>query len=453
MANPAQQPKVLRIGIIIDGKIVQERLVKAGETVTVGDSPKNSFQIPKVTLPRQDWPLFIAKGNKYFLHFTESMKGKVGSGGAVVGLEKIRTDPSVEKDGSAWRLPLSEQDRGKVQLDNVTVLFQFVSPPPVTNVRPPRTDFTPRLVEEEDGLLFGFLVLFSVLAAIFILWARFWVEDAEEVVSLDQLDEKWTKLLIEKPPEPPPTQVAPTEAGDKPEKEVEKPKPEAEEKPTKDPGEPPKSKSERTEAAKDSVMKKSVMLQYLVTRGDSSSGSAKDLWSEQGDIAAVAGSLDGVTGAKAASDGDVGKIRNGGGGGPGGDATLEGGIGVAGGDGGNVKVAAAPAIQVDVGVGEGSSDDMEPTDQATVKKTVQRYSGQLKYCYESRLKANPDLAGRVEIEWTITAGRVTSAEVFANTTGDSELASCIVGKVKRWTFPTELPGGEVLWPFIFKQKT
>jgi hypothetical protein len=41
--------------------------------------------------------------------------------------------------------------------------------------------------------------------------------------------------------------------------------------------------------------------------------------------------------------------------------------------------------------------------------------------------------------------------VFANTTGDDELAACIVKKVKTWSFPTSITG-EVQWPFVFKQK-
>ena len=85
--------------------------------------------------------------------------------------------------------------------------------------------------------------------------------------------------------------------------------------------------------------------------------------------------------------------------------------------------------------------------------TLTRNSDQVRYCYETRLKANSGLSGRVEVTWNISGGRVTAAELFANTTGDGELADCIIGKVKRWTgFPPEAEG-EVQWPFIFKQKS
>jgi hypothetical protein len=439
---PQNQAKVLRIGIIMDGKIVQERLIKAGESVTIGDSPKNTFVLPKTSLPRQDFPIFIAKANKYYLHFTEQMKGKVGSGGAVVGLEKVRTDPSVEKEGAGWKLPLSEQDRGKVSIDNVTVLFQFVSAPPTASVKAPRVDFRPRLVEEDDALLFGFLALFSAIGLIFIIWV--WNSEVVEITSVDQIDERWTKFIVEQPPEPVVTEVVQTDDGSKKEEKKEaKVESESEAKSNK----PAKSAEERAAEAKAKV-EKSVMLQFLTTRGDSSEGSAKDLWAE-GDagLKDLDAALAGATGVKAADENSRG--LRGTGGGPGGDADI-GEVGQIG--GGNASVTEAPKVQVAVDVGEGEADEMEQGDQATVKKTVQRYAGQLKYCYESRLKANPDLGGRVEIEWNIAGGRVTSASVFANTTGDSELADCIVGKIKRWTFPTEIEG-EVLWPFIFKQKT
>lgn len=456
MAAPAQQgAKVLRIGVIVEGKIVQERLIKHGEPVTVGDAPRNTFVLQKLTLPRQDWPVFVFKGGKYFLQFTEPMKGKVGAGGSVVGLDRVRQDPSVEKDGNAWRLPLSEADRGKVTINDVTLLFQFVSPPPQAASRPLRMDFRPRLVEEDDALLFVFLLVFGTGATIMVLFAVFFLPPEEEATSLDQVDEKWTKLIINKPEEPPKDEKPTAETGDtkaetKQEDTTEKP----EEKAATDAGsnEAPKSKAERVEAAKADVMKKSAVLQFLTTRGDSTSGgTAKDLWSSQGDIGAAAKALEGVSGVAAADDGNVGKLR-GSAGGPGGTADV-GEIGKLGDGNQTAKIAAAPTVQVQVDVGEGQTDDMPEGDQATIKKIVQKNAGQLKYCYEQRLKANPDLNGRVEIEWNISGGRVTAADVFANTTGDSELAECIVSKIRRWSgFPPEAEG-EIVWPFIFKQKT
>ena len=442
MANQAQQAKVLRIGIIIDGKIVQERLIKANETVTVGDSPKNTFVLPNLGLSKADFPLFESKGGKYTLQFTEKMKGKVGASGSVTALDKVRSDASVQKDAAlgAWKLPLSEDDRGKIAIGNVTVLFQFVTAPPTAAVRPQRVDFRPRLIQEDDALLFGFLALFSAIGAIFVIWA--WNTESPPEMTIDELDEKWTKLIVQEPPEAPPVEIQ--QEGDTPVEET----PQETKAETKSENEakskPQMSAEERQAKAREDVLKKSVMLQFLTTRGEGE-GQAKDLWSE-GDGSLEAAALSGATSVAAADENTKG--LRGGGSGPGGDADI-GELGQIG--GGSAQVAEAPVVQVQVDVGEGEADDMEQGDQASVKKVVSRNSGQLKYCYESRLKANPDLSGRVEIEWVMTGGRVTAASVFANTTGDNELASCNVGKIKRCTFPSEIEG-EVLWPFIFKQK-
>jgi len=77
-----------------------------------------------------------------------------------------------------------------------------------------------------------------------------------------------------------------------------------------------------------------------------------------------------------------------------------------------------------------------------------RYASQLKYCYESELRNNQDLAGRVVVEWSISGGKVSSVVIAQNTTGSAALASCIEAKVKRWTFDG-VEDVETKFPFVF----
>ena len=51
------KPKILRIGIVQGGRIVEERLVRQREHITIGQSAKNMFVVPSDALPRQ-WMLF-----------------------------------------------------------------------------------------------------------------------------------------------------------------------------------------------------------------------------------------------------------------------------------------------------------------------------------------------------------------------------------------------------------
>lgn len=90
-----------------------------------------------------------------------------------------------------------------------------------------------------------------------------------------------------------------------------------------------------------------------------------------------------------------------------------------------------------------------PSLRDSAAAAVRKGSPSLRFCYESRLKTNPSLGGRVEVAWTVAKGAVTAASLRANTTGDAELARCVLGRVRTWTFE---PGvsGDVQWPFVFK---
>ena len=61
---PGAKLKILRIGIIQGGRIVEERLVRKRENITIGQSAKNMFVVLSDALPR-NWLLFEASGTGY----------------------------------------------------------------------------------------------------------------------------------------------------------------------------------------------------------------------------------------------------------------------------------------------------------------------------------------------------------------------------------------------------
>ncbi len=107
------------------------------------------------------------------------------------------------------------------------------------------------------------------------------------------------------------------------------------------------------------------------------------------------------------------------------------------------------SIAASVAVGDGSMEEIEDGDR--VKETVRRYAGQMKYCYERQLNDNPELAGRVEIGWSLNAGVVEGASVVSNDTGDDRLSKCMVDRLRRWKFDADI-SGDVSWPFVFRAK-
>ena len=70
-----------------------------------------------------------------------------------------------------------------------------------------------------------------------------------------------------------------------------------------------------------------------------------------------------------------------------------------------------------------------------------------RYSYDGRLRENPNIEGRVEVSFTIAGGRVTTASLFANTTGDAQLGNCIVGRVRGWRC-SGVDDAEIIYPYI-----
>ncbi|MBM4389191.1 MAG: hypothetical protein FJ088_15740, partial [Deltaproteobacteria bacterium] len=121
--------KILRIGIIHRGNILEERLIRKRGDVTIGYSPKNIFILPIAKLP-ESYSLFIEKKYRYFLKFTKGMDGKVSVNEEIFELSTLRESSNVKKHGEFYYLALDDKSRGKLIFEDVTLLFQFVEPPP-----------------------------------------------------------------------------------------------------------------------------------------------------------------------------------------------------------------------------------------------------------------------------------------------------------------------------------
>src|SRR5579872_947158 len=125
----APKIKILRMGIIQGGRIVEERLVRKRENITIGQSAKNMFVVPSDALPRH-WLLFEMTGNHYVAHFSDGMDARIAVGNEIISLAQLKQTGKIQKRGQSWILPLDERSRGKITVGDMTILFQFVTPPP-----------------------------------------------------------------------------------------------------------------------------------------------------------------------------------------------------------------------------------------------------------------------------------------------------------------------------------
>lgn len=88
-----------------------------------------------------------------------------------------------------------------------------------------------------------------------------------------------------------------------------------------------------------------------------------------------------------------------------------------------------------------------------IARVVKQNLGAIRYCYERQLVANPNLYGKIKVEFVIgPTGRVMTQKVKNTTMNNSLVEGCILRKLRAWKFPQPTGGTEVAvsYPFYFK---
>jgi outer membrane biosynthesis protein TonB len=432
--------KILRVGVIQGGKIIEERHLKKREDVTVGQDARNTFVIPASNLP-STFPVFEHKGNQYNLVFTEQMNGRVRLGTSEVDFASLRSQGLAKKRGSFYVLPLNDSSKGKISLGEVTLLFQFVNPPP----EPARTELPPAIRgsiwQSMDQLFFvilaGSLLVHFSGAGYLACSPR--IEEHE--LSLDELPDRFAKVIIPtKLPEPKPV---PREAiGDEGEKKETK-KDESTAKKDRATPDP----AQRRAQIQEKVVSKG-LLRILGSTGSGGAGAFEDVLgggTGAGDIASALAGAGGVGVATADAVGGAGRKGGGSGSVAGiGDLGTSGGGNVNLGNKGDVRVAG----YVRDSVPEVDSSDV---DREALARYVKQRLKAIQNCYEKELKRNPSLKGKVVVRFSITpSGRSGDIEVEENTLGNEGVASCIRTVIRGWIFPFKPTDNvAVAYPFLF----
>ena len=91
-------------------------------------------------------------------------------------------------------------------------------------------------------------------------------------------------------------------------------------------------------------------------------------------------------------------------------------------------------------------------DKETIRRVIRRRRNEYRYCYEKVLNRVPNLAGRLQIAFTIGAdGSVSLVKVLPGTLNNAAVSKCLERKAKRWVFPAPKGGGvvKVVYPFVF----
>ncbi|MFH1129880.1 MAG: AgmX/PglI C-terminal domain-containing protein, partial [Pseudomonadota bacterium] len=445
-ASPETQPKILRIGVIQAGKIIEERLIRRHESVTIGASARNTIVVPASTLPRT-YTLFEIQGEKYSLLFTEDMDGRVSVQNQVLPLAHVREKKMAEETKRRgtkkplFKLPLTEKSRGKVLLGEVTLLFQFVAPPPIQ----PRPQLPPSIrgsfFDKMDWTLASSFIVVAVINLTFLIYLH--GVEIPRKLSPDIVPDSFAEYLptIEQPKVLDISKL--TKLG---EKKVEKvaEKEGAKTAGKKNAGKPKQApvcdadcqaaKAEERRARLAQQVSRMGALALLGHMGKGSSGSATRDLLNQGDPGTEAvKAFRGVGGLTTSGRGRGGDLTGKGGGGTGEGVDI-GNLGGRVGGPGAVGTGGMVVERVPKGEVTSRNIDIEGTmDSDQVTKTIRRGMAAVRSCYQRALKRNPKLSGKISVRIAINAmGGVTRVEIDSDTIGDAQVAACIKGYAARW---------------------
>ena len=433
MTKPASSgTKILRVGVIRDGKIIEERQIRQPSAVTIGQDGTNTFVIPASELP-SSFPVFEHRNGVYTLVFTDRMNGRVANRSGDFDFAGLKTKGLVQKRGSVWALPLDESAKGKVSLGEVTLLFQFVAPPP----EPARIELPAEvrgtIWRSIDHLFFGILAVSLFIhfagAACIMLSPK----PPDPDLSLDELPDRFARVLLPPKPPEPEQQKAPEQAQEE-KKDV-------------------KKEVKKKELPADAQQRKAVIQQKVAGKGllkilgsAGGNGALSDVLGSGTGSGDVAAALAGARGVSIANADSVGARA---GGGSGRTAGI-GEVGTSG--GGKVALASKGDARVTGQVSAAAPEvDSADVDRAALSRYIRDRLGAIRGCYERELKRNPGLKGKVVVRFNITpAGRAGDVKIEENTLGSPEVASCVTGLMRSWIFPFKPPDEvPVQYPFLF----
>ncbi|HSO39386.1 MAG TPA: energy transducer TonB, partial [Labilithrix sp.] len=192
--SAAGAAKVLRIGVVRAGRVVEERIVKQRTTVTVGASESATFVVAAANVP-PGFALFERVGDDYHLNLLDGMKGRVALASGITDLKGV----------TGTKVLLTDDARGKVVIGDTTLLFQFVAPPPVQPRPQLPLAVKGSLAGNHDWTLtfvaaFSFLLHFGLVGSMYSDWADPVVDDGHQVAGLvDMMNKIPPPLVIEVP--------------------------------------------------------------------------------------------------------------------------------------------------------------------------------------------------------------------------------------------------------------
>ncbi len=433
-------PKVLRIGLVAAGRLLEERIVKQRTSVTVGPSEKSTFVV-QANLPA-GFKLFELIGGDYYLNFLDGMTGRIALATGITDLVALKGQ--AKRVGPAYQVRLTEEARGKIVLGTTTFLFQFVAPPPVQPRPQLPLSVKGGVASQIDWSLtiiaaFSFLLHFGLVGAMYSDWMDPVVNDDITAGLLDMV-QKTVPPPTETVEEQPTASATSTETAPAPTQQA--------------PKAASQSKSSGAQAPDAKVVaglmneadQARIAILAALNGGANIKGAMNDDNGAPVDLNSLANRSGGFTNSNSlvSGVGGGGPIQPGKGGG--GLQDLHGG------NTGGASTTAGQATKV-VPVGNveyGGSQMSVPVSNAEAVIRSQIFPG-AKRCYQRGLEQDPTQAGKLVLLIKVSpSGEVDSASPSSNTGLSASVASCIAGVARRAKFdPPGANGSSISVPFNF----
>ena len=426
MSSAIPRMRILRIGVLLGGKIVEERLIRERAPVTIGQSMRNTFSIPVDGLPLE-FTLFALNEHRYSLRFLPRMDGRLSDAGGQVNTLDALKARGAQNHGNFFQVPLTESARGKLSFGDLTILFQFVTEPPrqpkpmlPASVRGTFADrFDPRL-----SVIMGASIIVHFAIVIVALFTDVQIDNgiAERAYNLTFKQDTYTVDLTQ------PKDAGSAGSAAAPEKTPEKaaPRPKTPEK-----GDDGKAKADQVALQEQEAAKFADLLTGEGKNGTSEGDMSKrrpgaELGAQINEVreSGTQVKVGGGAGRTSRGDGDV-RVGTGHGPniqGPGGTESAGGGKTAEKGPSGRISVADKQTF-----------DESTLTPDIVMSKIQSAYMAGLKRCYREYLKKDASARGKVTLSLTINeTGRTVkgAAKGFAG-----EVDDCISNLMTGWRFP------------------
>ena len=435
--------KVLRVGLVLGGRIVEERVVTRRTSVSIGTSERSTFVLGGALPP--EFELFERVGKHYRLNLLDTMGGRMAMGHEIVDLDPP-SDDELRASGQSRtepvrRMRLTEDARGKVVVGDATFLFQFVTAP----AAPPRPQLP---LSVRGGFVAQIDVRLAVIAALsflvhFGLVGAFYSDWMDSVVAED-ITAQFIDTLVREPV-PPPVETSATNA-EAPSSVPATPETETPRTPTRTtPPATHRPESKSTSALVAEARRLEIDVIGSIEAGRNAQAVLQRDNGPPVDLNAIAQKADGVTNRADPLHGwgDSGPIL------PGPsplpliprDIEMPPAASTA---GPTRRIALAPILPDVLFTGNPNVSNAEATIRRQIEPGARR-------CYERGLQVDPAQAGRLVLAIQIAAsGEVDSATPTQNTGLSAAVAKCIADVARRATFDRPTGGAALLSvPFTF----